>query len=53
MKKLLGIVVLGFLFGGNANAGVNEPGSGPISSILDVKKFMKKNLSLQKKRKNI
>ncbi len=26
MKKLLGIVVLGFLFSGNANAGINEPG---------------------------
>ena len=28
MKKLLGILVLGFLFSGNANAGVNEPGTG-------------------------
>jgi len=26
VKKLLGIVVLGFLFSGNANAGINEPG---------------------------
>ena len=26
MKKLLGILVLAFLFSGNANAGVNEPG---------------------------
>ena len=30
MKKLLGIVVLVFLFSGNANAGVNEPGWGPV-----------------------
>ena len=38
MKKLLGILVLGFLFSGNANAGVNEPGSGPIAAIENVKK---------------
>ena len=31
MKKLLGILVLAFLFSGNANAGVNEPGSLPIA----------------------
>ena len=31
MKKFLAILVLAFLFGGNANAGVNEPGSLPIS----------------------
>ena len=30
MKKLLGILVLAFLFSGNANAGVNEPGRGPF-----------------------
>ena len=30
MKKFLGIVVLFFLFSGNANAGVNEPGRGPV-----------------------
>ena len=30
MKKLLGILVLAFLFSGNANAGVNEPGRGPV-----------------------
>ena len=30
MKKLLGILVLVFLFSGNANAGVNEPGRGPV-----------------------
>jgi len=31
MKKLLGILVLGLLLSGNANAGVNEPGSLPVS----------------------
>ena len=36
MKKLLGILVLAFLFSGNANAGVNEPGFAPISGICDV-----------------
>ena len=30
VKKLLGILVLAFLFSGNANAGVNEPGRGPV-----------------------
>ena len=28
LKKILGIVILGFLFSGNANAGINEPGTG-------------------------
>jgi len=51
MKKLLGIVVLAFLFSGNANAGVNEPGSGPISSILEVKKVYEENLEKVKKKK--
>ena len=37
MKKLLGILVLGFLFGGNANAGINEPVSGQIGAIKNVK----------------
>ena len=36
MKKLLGILVLAFLFSGNANAGVNEPGFARISGICDV-----------------
>ena len=31
MKKLLGILVLGLLLSGNANADVNEPGFAPIS----------------------
>ena len=44
MKKFLAILVLAFLFSGNANAGVNEPGSGPISSILDVKRLHEENL---------
>ena len=44
MKKLLGILVLAFLFSGNANADVNETGSGPISSILDVKGVHKEHL---------
>ena len=38
MKKFLAILVLTFLFGGNANADVNEPGSGPIAAIENVKK---------------
>ena len=37
MKKLLGMIALCLLFSGNAYAGVNEPGSGPIASINDVK----------------
>ena len=41
MKKLLGILVLAFLFSGNANAGVNEPGSGPILSLEAVKNILK------------
>ena len=44
MKKLLGILVLAFLFSGNANAGVNEPGSGPITSILEIKRIHKEHL---------
>ena len=31
MKKLLWIVILGFLFSGNANAGINEPGTGYLN----------------------
>jgi len=51
MKKFLGILVLGFLFSGNANAGVNEPGSGPISSIEAVNKIYKEHLPKAKKEK--
>ena len=35
MKKLLGILVLAFLFSGNANAGVNEPGYQDIAGWCD------------------
>ena len=52
MKKLLGIVVLGFLFSGNAYAGVNEPGisflsfqckAGFDTEHYKIKKLVKKN----------
>jgi hypothetical protein len=46
MKKVLGIVVLGLLLSGNAYAGVNEPGSGPIASITDVKSEYYENKEL-------
>ena len=36
MKKLLGILVLGLLLSGNANAGVNEPGSLPVSGPCEI-----------------
>ena len=51
MKKLLGIVVLAFLFSGNAYAGINEPGSGKIHYIEDVKKMHKEYLEKAKKKK--
>jgi len=44
MKKLLGIVVLGFLFSGNANAGVNEPGVTSIAGCDRGLKFQHKKL---------
>ncbi|WP_415294643.1 hypothetical protein [Candidatus Pelagibacter sp. Uisw_113] len=54
MKKLLGIIVLGLLLSGNAYAGVNEPGSGPIASINDVKSEYYKNLAqVRKKNKHL
>jgi len=52
MKKLLGILVLGFLFSGNANAGINEPGISFLSTECKagfdtehykIKKLVKKN----------
>ena len=52
MKKFLGIVVLGFLFSGNANAGINEPGisflsteckAGIDTEHYKIKKLVKKN----------
>ena len=51
MKKLLGILVLAFLFSGIANAGVNEPGSGKIHYIEDVKRYHKKYLGQAKEKK--
>ena len=43
-------MVLGWLLSGNANAGVNEPGSGPIASINDVKSNYYENLAQVKKK---
>jgi len=51
MKKFLAIFILAFIFSGNANAGVNEPGSGPISSIEAVNKIYKEHLPKAKKEK--
>ena len=51
MKKFLSILVLAFIFSGNANADVNEPGSGPISSIEAVNKIYKEHLPKAKKEK--
>jgi hypothetical protein len=50
MKKFLGIIVLGLLLSGNVYAGVNEPGSGPIASITDVKSNYYENLAQVKKK---
>ena len=50
MKKILGIMVLGLLLSGNAYAGVNEPGSGPIVSITEVKSHYYENLAEVKKK---
>ena len=36
MKKFLAILVLAFLYSSNANAGVNEIGSGHIAAINNV-----------------
>jgi len=44
MKKLLGIVVLAFLFSGNANAGVNEPGTGLLGRCEGGLKWEHKKL---------
>jgi len=55
MKKFLGILVLGLLFSGNANAGVNEPGTGFIAGkcektfIWEHKKLKKIYLEKDKK----
>ena len=50
MKKFLALFILVFLFSGNANAGVNEPGSGKIRYIADVKKIYKEYLEKAKKK---
>ena len=47
MKKLLGILVLAFLFSGNANAGVNEPGIAWISGLCS-ESFSKEHEKLKK-----
>ena len=44
MKKLLGILVLAFLFSGNANAGVNEPGTGLLGKCEGAFKWEHKKL---------
>jgi len=50
MKKILGIMLLGLLLSGNAYAGVNEPGSGPIVSITEAKNHYYENLAEVKKK---
>ena len=50
MKKFLAILVLAFLFGGNANAGVNEPGSGHIAALKNVKSIYYEHLAKVKKK---
>ena len=50
MKQLLGILVLAFLFSINANAGVNEPGSGHIGAIKNVKSVYYEHLAKVKKK---
>ena len=47
MKKLLGILVLAFLFSGNANADVNEPGFAWISGVCS-ESFSKEHEKLKK-----
>jgi len=54
MKKFLAILVLTFLFNGNANAGVNEPGTGLLGKCegafkWEHKKLMKIYLEKDKK----
>ena len=47
MKKILWIVVLGLLLGGNAYAGVNEPG---VTSIAGCDKNLKYQIKKIKKK---
>jgi len=51
MKKLLGILVLTFLFSGNANADVNEIGSNHIAAINNVNGIYYEHLPKAKKQK--
>ena len=44
MKKLLAIFILAFLFSGNANAGVNEPGTGLLGRCEGGLKWEHKKL---------
>jgi len=44
MKKFLAILILGFLFSGNANAGVNEPGTGFLGKCKGALKWEHKKL---------
>ena len=44
MKKFLGIIVLAFLFSSNANAGVNEPGTGLLGRCKGGLKWEHKKL---------
>lgn len=44
MKKFLAILVLAFLFSGNANAGVNEPGTGFLGKCKGALKWEHKKL---------
>jgi len=44
MKKLLAIVVLSFLFSGNAHAGINEPGTGFLGKCKGALKWEHKKL---------
>ena len=52
MKKLLGILVLAFLFSGNANAGVNEPGRDELLETCESA-FNQEHTKLTKKYSNI
>ena len=50
MKKILASFILVFLFSGNANAGINEPGSGHIGAIKNVKSVYYEHLAKVKKK---
>jgi len=50
MKKFLAIFILAFIFSGNANAGVNEPGSGHIGALKNVKSIYYEHLAKVKKK---